>query len=153
VSVSARGVCAAALVLVLVVAAAGCGGSSSTGVRQLRTRAARVCMSATERLNRIPTPQVPSEGAAFLRRGIAALGPELAALSAMHPGGELGVHFDTARKATEQELQVLQSSLKGLRAGNDPIVAVKTLQTQLAPLEKQAGAAWRAVGLPGCADT
>jgi hypothetical protein len=48
---------------------------------------------------------------------------------------------------------VLQSSLKGLKAGNDPIVAVKTLQTQLAPLEKQAGAAWRALGVPECADT
>jgi hypothetical protein len=48
---------------------------------------------------------------------------------------------------------VLQSSLKGLQAGNDPIVAVKTLQVQLAPLETKARAAWRALGVPGCADT
>ncbi len=150
---SARRACAPVLALALALAAAGCGGSSSMSARQLRANAARVCTVATKRLNRIPTPQVPSEGAAFLRRGIAALNPELAALSAMHPGGELGVHFDAARKATEQELKVLQSSLKGLKAGNDPIVAVKTLQTQLAPLEKQAGAAWRALRLPGCADT
>jgi hypothetical protein len=151
VSASARRVCALVVVLALMVA--GCGGSSSMGARQLRARAVSVCRVATERLNRVPTPRVPSQGAAFLRGGIAALRPELAVLSAMHPGGELGGHFDTARKATEQELQVLQSSLKGLKAGNDPIVAVKTLQTQLAPLEKRANAAWRALGVPECADT
>ncbi|HEY6524815.1 MAG TPA: hypothetical protein VIY10_13645 [Solirubrobacteraceae bacterium] len=148
---SVRRACAAALVLAL--AAAGCGGSSSTSARQLRAGVARVCTVAAQRLNRIPTPQVPSEGAAFLRGGIAALMPELAALSAMHPGGELEVHFRTARTATEQELKVLQSSLKGLKAGNDPIVALKTLQTQLAPLEKRAAEAWRALGVPDCADT
>jgi hypothetical protein len=151
VSVRVRGACAPALVLVL--AAAGCGGSSATSAHQLRAQAARVCAVTTQRLNRIPTPQVPSDGAAFLRGGIAALTPELAAFSAMHPGGELGGQFRSARNATEQELRVLQSSLKGLKAGNDPIVALKTLQTQLAPLEKQAGAAWRALGVPDCADT
>jgi hypothetical protein len=140
-------------VLALALAATGCGGSRSMSARQLRAGAARVCTVATQRLNSIPTPQVPSEGTAFLRRGIAAMAPELAALSAMHPGGELGVHFRKALNATEQELTVLQSSLKGLKAGNDPIVAIKTLQAQLAPLETQARAAWRALDVPDCADT
>jgi hypothetical protein len=40
-----------------------------------------------------------------------------------------------------------------VKAGNDPIVAFKTLQTQLAPLETRARPAWRALGVPGCADT
>jgi hypothetical protein len=149
--VSPRRACALALMLALAVA--GCGGSSAMSARQLRTRAVSVCTVAAQHLNSIPTPQVPSEGAGFLRRGIAALGPELTALSTVHPGGELGVHFQKAVNATEQELAVLRSSLKGLKAGNDPIVAIKTLQTQLAPLEKQAGAAWRALGVPECADT
>ncbi|MGH2892567.1 MAG: hypothetical protein ACRDPM_04760 [Solirubrobacteraceae bacterium] len=148
-----RRACAPALVLVLVLAAAGCGGSSSVSARQLRSSATRVCTVAAQRLNSIPTPQVPAQGASFLRRGIAALRPELTALSAMHPSGDLGVHFRKALDATEQELKVLQSSLKGLKAGNDPIVAIKTLESQLAPLEKQASAAWRALGVAGCADT
>ena len=147
-----RRACAPALVLAL--AAAGCGGSSSSlSAHALRTAAARVCSVATQRLNRIPTPHVPSQGASFLRRGIDALRPELVALSAMHPDGELGIHFRKARSATGQELTVLQSSLKGLKSGNDPIVAMKTLQTELAPLETQAGTAWRALGVPACADT
>ena len=137
----------------LALAAAGCGGSSSMSARQLRTGAARVCTVATQRLNAIPTPQVPSQGAPFLRRGIAALRPELTALSVLHPTGEPAVPFRKAVSATEQELKVLQSSLKGLKAGNDPIVAIKTLETQLAPLEAQASAAWRALGVPACAGT
>jgi hypothetical protein len=109
-----------------------------------------VCTAATQHLNDIPTPQLPSGGAAFLRRGVGALRPELTALSAMHPTGALGAHYRTALSATEQELKALQSALKGLEAGNDPIVAMKTLQTQLAPLEQQASAAWRAVGVRAC---
>jgi hypothetical protein len=139
--------------LALALATAGCGGSSSMSARQLRTDAGRVCTVATQRLNAIPTPQVPSDGSSFLRRGTAALKPEISALAALHPTGEMATHLRQAQMATEQELKVLQSTLKGLRAGNDPIVAFKTLQTQLAPLEKQAGAAWRALGVPACTDT
>ncbi len=152
---SARRVRAAALapVLVLGLVIAGCGGPSATSDTQLRTIVTRVCTVATQHLNDIPTPQVPSGGAPFLRRGIAALRPELTALSAMHPSGDLGARFRRALNLTEQELQVLQSSLRGLQAGNDPIVAMKTLQTQLAPLEKTAGVAWRELRMPACAPT
>ncbi len=148
-----RRLAGAALATALMLAAGGCGGPSSMSARQLRAGAARVCTVATQSLNSIPTPQGPSQGSAFLRRGIAALGPELAALSAMHPSGDLGVRFRKAMSDTEQELKVLQSALKGLKAGNDPIVAIKTLQAQLAPLETQARTAWRALGVPECADT
>jgi hypothetical protein len=150
--VSGRWACAPVVALALA-AAAGCGGSSDLSAHQLRDGAGRVCTATAQRLNAIPTPQIPSQGASFLRRGIAALQPELTALSAMHPGGDLGVHFRKARDATEHELTVLQSSLKGLKAGNDPIVATKTLQAQLAPLERHAKAAWQALRIPACADT
>lgn len=148
---TARRACAPMLALAL--AAAGCGGSSSMSTRQLRTDAGRVCTVATERLNAIPTPQVPSEGSSFLRRGIAALRPEIGALATLHPTGEIATDLQRAQAATEQELKVVQSTLKGLTAGNDPIVAFKTLETELAPLEKQAGAAWRALGVTACAGT
>jgi hypothetical protein len=146
-------VCLPVLVLAVALAAAGCGGSADVSARQVRSGAANVCSVAAQQLNAIPIPQVPSQGMSFLRRGIAALAREVTALSSMHPGGAVGVHFRAARTATEQELKVLQSSLKGLKAGNDPIVAIKTLQAQLAPLERQATAAWRALGIPACAKT
>jgi hypothetical protein len=71
----------------------------------------------------------------------------------MHPGRDLAAHFQSARATTGQELKVLQSSLTGLKAGNDPIVAIKTLEAQLAPLEKQARTAWQALSIPACAKT
>jgi len=144
---------AVAPALALALAAAGCGGSSSMSAHQLRTRAAQACTVATQRLERIPTPKLPSQGAAFLRRGAAALRPELGALNALHPEGELGEQFDRARAATEQELRALESSLRGLKAGNDPVVTIKTLQAQLVPLEKRASAAWLELKIPACVDT
>jgi hypothetical protein len=152
--VTLRRACAPIVALALALAAGGCGGGSpSLSARQLRTRASNACAVATRRLNLIPTPQVPSQGAGFVRRGVAALKPEVAALAALHPEGEMGVDFRRAQTATEQELKALQSTITGLKAGNDPIVAIKTLQAQLAPLEKQASAAWRALKIPACAGT
>lgn len=143
---------ASAPALVLALALTGCGGSSSISSRHLRAEAARACTTANRQLDRIPTPRVPSEGATFLRRGIAALRLEVSSLAALHPSGELEVQFARARTATAQELKALQSSLKGLRAGNDPVVAIKTLQAQLAPLEKRASLAWQALQIPACVD-
>jgi hypothetical protein len=144
---------AVAPALAAALAAAGCGGSHSMSPQQLRTRAAQACTAATQRLDRIPTPKLPSQGAAFVRRGAAALRPELAGLNALHPEGELGERFGRARTATAQELTALESSLKGLKAGNDPVVTIKTLQAQLAPIEKRASAAWLALKIPACVDT
>jgi hypothetical protein len=144
---------AVAPALALALAAAGCGGSHSMSAQQLRSRAAQACTVATQRLDRIPAPTLPSQGAAFLRRGAAALRPELAALHALHPEGDLGERFGQARTATEQELTALESSLQGLKAGNDPVVTIKTLQAQLVPLQKRASAAWLALKIAACVDT
>jgi hypothetical protein len=149
--VRARRGWAPALALALTVA--GCGGSSGMSARQLRAGATRACTAATQRLSAVPTPKLPSDGAAFLRGGIAALKPELAALATLHPDGELGKQFDRAQDATRHELAALRSSLKGLKAGNDPTVAIKTLQAQLLPLERQATSAWLALKIPACVDT
>jgi hypothetical protein len=149
--VTPRRACVVLVALALLMSA--CGGASSLSARQLRARATRACAAATARLDSIPTPKAPAAGASFLRRGIAALGPELARLATLHPTGELGAAYDRARTATEQELAALKSSLKGLRAGNDPVVAIKTLQTELVGLEKRATAAWRQLEIPGCVDT
>jgi hypothetical protein len=144
-----RGAVAATLVLALL--AAGCG-TTSLSAQQLHSGAKRTCLAATRRLNRIPTPQLPSGGAAFLRRGTSVLKPELAALDRLHPGGGLAGAYARARNATRQELASLQSTLKGLEAGNDPVVAIKTLQQQLIGLEQRAASSWAAVGVAACAD-
>jgi hypothetical protein len=149
--VRVRGPGAVAATLVVALLVAGCG-TGSLSEQQLNSSAKRACLAATRTLNRIPTPALPSGGAAFLRRGISALKPELAALDRLHPGGGLAGTYARARKASRQELAALQSTLKGLEAGNDPVVAIKTLQQQLIPLEQRAATSWASVGVAACAD-
>lgn len=134
-----------ALGLLAVPALAGCGGSSPTA-SQLRTRATQVCNVAARRLNNIPTPVQPSQGAAFVTRGVAVLSRELTALRAMHAPSS----FHDAVTAKAAELALLRSTAKGLKAGNDPVVAIKTLQTQLAPVEARDDLAWEDLGILAC---
>jgi len=142
----------AAVATALVPALAGCG-SSSVSAHQLRTGAARACTVAGRRLSRIPAPHDAAGAAAFLHAGITALGPELMALDRLSPTPQLAAPYGRARSATERELAALHSTLHRLSAGEDPVVAIKTLQQELAPLERQASAAWRALGVPGCLES
>ena len=128
---------------------AGCGSSALTA-SQLRSRAAQICTLATQRTDRITTPTMPTQEASFLRRGIAAMMPEVTALQRLRPPGDMAHDYRDAVTATRAELTALRSTLKGLKAGNDPVVAIKTLQQQLAPEEFKAGIAWNALELPAC---
>ncbi len=142
----------AALALLLAVALVGCG-SDSLSTKQLRSDATRICVRAGRRLERIPTPQDPSQGAAFLRGGIAAIEPELTAVARMKPSSDAAAQYERAQTATREELAALRSALEGLKDGNDPAVALESLQDKLAPVERRASAAWRALGVPACAVT
>jgi hypothetical protein len=128
---------------------AGCGSTALTA-NQLRARAGRICTLATQRTNRITTPAMPSQEASFISRGVAALAPEVTALQRLGAPGDMADDYRDAVDATSSELTALRSTLKGLKAGNDPVVAIKTLQQQLAPAEFKAGIAWSALALPAC---
>jgi hypothetical protein len=128
---------------------AGCGSSTLTSA-QLRRQAGRICALAAARTNRIATPTMPTQEAAFLRRGITALSPELIALGRLRAPGDRADDYRDAVEATGAEVAALRSTLKGLKDGNDPVLAIKTLQQQLAPTEARADSAWSALGLPAC---
>jgi hypothetical protein len=136
-------------VVVVALGLAGCG-SSSLSSSQLRTRATRVCNLARRRMNHIATPKFPTEGAKFLKGGIAVLSPELAALAALDPPGDLLGGYRRAADAQRSELALLRSALNGLRSGADPIVTIRTLEHQLVPLEARADAAWSSLAIPAC---
>ena len=142
----------AALAVIVAVAVSGCG-SDSLSAAQLRTAALRACTTAARRLSQIPAPRTPSAAEAFLRRGVSALEPELTALDRLSPGPDLAAHYERARATTHREVDALRSTISGLKAGNDPAVAIKSLQQQLRPLERRAHVAWHAVGVPACADS
>jgi hypothetical protein len=45
----------------------------------------------------------------------------------------------------------VRSAVRGLKAGDDPVVEIKTLQHKLAPLEQRASGAWESVDIRSCA--
>jgi hypothetical protein len=126
-------------------ALAGCG-SSALSPAQIRTRATHICTATARRTGKIATPTSPDDAVAFLNRGIAAIDREVVALRAMHASGTA----KTAVDGTAAELGALRFTLKGLQAENDPVVAIKTLQARLAPIEQRANAAWRSLDIPAC---
>jgi hypothetical protein len=123
---------------------AGCGGGLTAA--QVRNRATLACDRAADRSAGIRLPGAPSGGQRFLAQGIAVLSPEIEALRSLGDHGPIQV----AVAAMQAELAMLRSSLRGLRAGNDPVVAIKTLQQQLAAPELRANTAWRALRVPAC---
>ncbi len=137
--------------LAVALAMAACGSSSLSTV-QLRTSAAQACDLAHQRAEKIPTPSTPAGGAGFLSRGITALAPAQATLESLRPPGDLAGAYRTAVGFSGKRLAALRFTLADLKVGDDPVVAIKSLQEKLAPLEARGDAAWRSLGIPACAD-
>jgi hypothetical protein len=135
----------AGLGLAAAVTLAGCGSSLSPG--QLQTMATRSCALTARQLDRIATPSSVTAGQRFLDQGAQALRREVSELRALHATGRFG----KAVRITGEELSALDFTVRGLRTGNDPVVAIKTLQARLKPLEAQADRDWRALGIRACA--
>jgi hypothetical protein len=128
----------------------GCG-SSTLSNTQLRRKAGSICMTAQRSTASITAPTDPADGERFLRRGIAALAPQVAALQKLKPSREEANDYATALRTSERELALLRTTIKGLAAGDDPVVTIKALQGELGPAEDAAGQAWRDVDVPACA--
>ncbi|MGA2928742.1 MAG: hypothetical protein ABSG43_22685 [Solirubrobacteraceae bacterium] len=129
----------------------GCGSGSLTAA-QLRNRATQVCTTADRLTATIPTPATPAASGTFLRRGLAVLEPELAALRVLKAPGDLDQVYATSIDALADKLQALTGAVRGLRAGEDPRGTITSLARRLAPLESKEDGAWRALGIPACID-
>ncbi len=138
-----------ALAVALSTGLAGCG-AGSLSAQQLRVRAAQICSATERRTEAIVTPAVPAQGARYLSLGVDALTPELQALGQLRPAADMAGRYRLALIAGQRELRALRSAVRGLKAGNDPVVEIRTLQQQLAPLEARADGAWASLGTPAC---
>jgi hypothetical protein len=128
----------------------GCG-SSSLSTTQLRSQATGICAGTQALTAGIPAPATPAAGASFLKRGIRELEPELARLQRLHAPSDLAATYGSSLQAFSQELRVLRTTVRNLDSGADPVIAIKTLEQQLAPIEAQANSAWRTLQIPACA--
>jgi hypothetical protein len=146
-------VAAAAFVVVALSALAiGSCGSSSLSAPALRRGATRACRIGSRLTGRIALPSSPNHGTAFLRRGIAALEPELARLRLLNPPSSAAAPYHTALGAFVEKLAELRSTLRALGRGADPISAFRGLQSRLGPIETREDAAWRSLNVTACLD-
>jgi hypothetical protein len=129
---------------------AGCGSTPPPSLVQLRAQATRICASAGHRLGLIATPHSEADAESFLRRAVAVLGPELTQLRKLGAPSEGADVYRTALDALSGELLALKGTIRALRRQQDPVIAFKTLQQHLGPLEAQADGAWRALQIPAC---
>src|SRR5437879_11481333 len=83
-------------VLLAGVLLAGCGGANKLSVTQLHDQATRVCTLYGNRLDQISAPANASGGAAFLRRGVGWLRPELTQLRALKAPNDVADVYSTA---------------------------------------------------------
>lgn len=140
---------AVAALAVLLAALGGCG-SSALSSSQLHTAATRICSGAARRTDRIAAPASPGQTQAFLKRGIASLTPELTQLRALRPPGEVSDVYRATVQDFAQQLGDLRIAMHDLGSGEDPVIALKTLQHRLAPLESDENGGWQALQLPAC---
>jgi hypothetical protein len=132
-------------------AAAGCGSTATPSLIQLRTQATRICSTASRQIGRIATPPSGAAGEVFLDRGIAVLAPEHQALQRLGAPSEAADVYRTALGALGRELSAMRDATHALDRQENPVIAFKTLQHRLAPLETQADDAWQALQIPTCA--
>jgi hypothetical protein len=137
------------LASVAALAVAGCGGSSES-TQKFRAQTGRVCTRALEANARIRPPAIPADTTSFLRRGIAALAPELATLRRLRAPSEQAGAYSDALGSLARELTILTGTVHDLDRGADPLPTIKTLQRRLAPVEADGDAAWRTLGVPAC---
>ncbi|MBV9603805.1 MAG: hypothetical protein JO027_01790 [Solirubrobacterales bacterium] len=140
-----RAILAGAVALAL----SGCG-SGSPSMTRLRAQATRVCTRSLVQGAQIAPPATPARTGQFLHRGIAVLGPELAALGKLHAPSEQAGAYSAALASLTHALAILTSTAHDLDRGADPLTTIKTLQHRLGPVEANANAAWRTLGVPAC---
>jgi hypothetical protein len=128
----------------------GCGGGGPLSGDQLRSRATAFCSAAGRQTERIPTPSSPAGGAAFLKRGIAVLEPELRQLKTLKAPDDLAQVYSTGVGAFAQKLKALRAAVRELDSGANPVTAMTALQQRLTPIETAEDGAWQALEVPAC---
>jgi hypothetical protein len=139
---------AGALVALAILVVSACG--SGLSLVELRDQATAVCERGNQQIQAIGAPTSESGARAFLAKGGSALASELDGLKSLGASGDAGRRFGKAESAVSGELAALRDAVKQLGAGHPVAPVLSSLQQRLAPLESQADAAWRALGIPAC---
>jgi hypothetical protein len=144
-----RLVAPATLPVLVVLLIAGCG-SQPLSSSQLATQATQVCRLAAQQTDRIPTPSSPEASALYLKRGLAVMTPELEQLRRLKPPDDVADVYRVSITSFEKKVSYLRDTVHDLGKGEDPVIAMRTLQQDLAPIEKQEDGAWQTLQITAC---
>jgi hypothetical protein len=117
---------------------------------RLQRQATRICRSSNQRFARIPTPTSAAGAEVFVQQGIVVLRPQLRRLRRLRAPSDVADVYGAAVDALSRKLTALERASHTLKHGADPIIATKTLQHQLTPIETQEDNAWEALEIPAC---
>lgn len=128
---------------------AGCGGGLASPVA-LRRQATDICKD-TSSVSPPANPTAIDQLTAFLSRGRASLSNEVGRLGRLPASsGEVKAVYRAALGAMAAQAHALRAAAAAIQRGEDPALAFRALEQQLAPLEKQADNAWLALQIPAC---
>jgi len=126
-----------------------CGEDSLTAA-QLHDRATAICARAAAATDRIAVPSEPSQGARFLREGLAELRPAVAALRALEAPSQLRERYDRAVQLAGREVALIAGHEREIARGDDAIDVYRRLEAALEPLVMQENAYWQGLQLEAC---
>jgi hypothetical protein len=133
----------------LAVVLAGCGSSEPSDV-QLRNHANAICAAANRKASAISSPSSPDGVPAFLANGATVFSAELERLRALRPPSDIKDVYEASITALAKKVDELELTARRIHSGQDPVVAMKTLQEHLAPLESDEDHAWSALQVSAC---
>ncbi len=139
----------ALLVAACVATLTGCG-SAALSSKDLRANAAAVCGHAAERLSRIAQPASANAALPFLRRGVAVLGPELAALRRLAPPADLSTRYHGTLAEFGAAVQTVRGTIAVLAHGGDAVASFAALEHNLTPIAARENAGWRTLEIAAC---
>jgi hypothetical protein len=144
-----RWIAPAALPVLGVLLVSGCGGQPLSS-SQLATQATRVCQLAAQQTERIPTPSDPAGSVLYLKRGLAVMAPELEQLRKLRPPDDVADVYRVSLTSFSKKLGYMRDTTRDLARGEDPVIAMRTLQQDLAPIENQENGAWQTLQITAC---
>jgi hypothetical protein len=127
----------------------GCG-KQALSDRELVKQATRICQLAGMQTSEIPAPTAPEGSAAYLKHGIAVMGPELVQLRKLRPSDDFTSVYAVSVNSFATKLGYLRDTVRDLAHGEDPVIAMSVLQQDLAPIERQEDAAWKTLQVSAC---
>jgi hypothetical protein len=140
----------ATLGAVALIAGCGGGGSDSLSADEFRQQADAICADANTKIEALTEPSANDQVLGFFQSGLQIYQEQIEDLKALEPPDELAPTFNEATGLLDQQLAKITAAVDKMESGEDPTATVAALQTELEPLNSEADAKAKEIGLTVC---